>query len=83
MYFHEQTNYILPITLDFLNNKAALTEVLTALEIPENVQKLAAAKENSGNEMLRTMQFVFPIVLQIQMEVIKKYGFPDGREGIY
>lgn len=39
------------------------------------------AKENSGNEMLRTMQFVFPAVMQIQMEVIKKYGFPDGREG--
>ncbi|OXU27921.1 hypothetical protein TSAR_007580 [Trichomalopsis sarcophagae] len=61
--------------------KAALSDVLTALEVPENVQKLNAAKENSGNEMLKTMQFVFPTVMQIQMEVIKKYGFPDGREG--
>ncbi|XP_014208970.1 protein C10 [Copidosoma floridanum] len=62
--------------------KAALSDVLTALEAPENVQKLnAASKDNSGNEMLKTMQFVFPTVMQIQMEVIKKYGFPEGREG--
>ena len=27
------------------------------------------------------MQFVFPIVVQIQMDVIKNYGFPEGREG--
>jgi hypothetical protein len=54
---------------------------LTALEAPENVQKLAAAKENSGNEILKTMQFVFPTVMQIQNEIIKKYGFPEGREG--
>ncbi|KAJ8678565.1 hypothetical protein QAD02_014352 [Eretmocerus hayati] len=61
--------------------KAALTDVLDALETPENVLKLSNVKESSGNEMLKTMQFVFPTVMQIQMEVIKKYGFPDGREG--
>ncbi|CAK9798039.1 Protein C10 [Anthophora quadrimaculata] len=61
--------------------KAVLTDVLTALNTPENIQKLAEAKENSGNEMLKMMQFVFPIVVQIQMDVIKNYGFPEGREG--
>ncbi|XP_011498281.1 PREDICTED: protein C10 [Ceratosolen solmsi marchali] len=61
--------------------KVALADVLTALEAPENVQKLATAKENSGNEVLKTMQFVFPAVMQIQNEVIKKYGFSEGREG--
>ena len=50
--------------------------------MPENAQKINAAKENSGNEMLKMMQFVFPIVTQIQMEVLRKYGFPEGREGI-
>ncbi|XP_012232680.1 protein C10 [Linepithema humile] len=61
--------------------KAILTDVLTALSTPENLQKLAEAKENSGNEMLKMMQFVFPLVTQIQMDVIKNYGFPEGREG--
>lgn len=56
-------------------------DVLSALEMPENLQKLNSARDNSGNEMLKTMQFVFPIVMQIQMEVIKKYGFSEGREG--
>lgn len=61
--------------------KAALTDVLSALNAAENIQKLAEAKENSGNEMLKMMQFVFPIIVQIQMDVIKKYGFSEGREG--
>lgn len=51
------------------------------LNTSENIQKLTEAKEKSGNEMLKMMQFVFPIVVQIQMDVIKNYGFPEGREG--
>ncbi|KAL7292116.1 hypothetical protein TKK_0014389 [Trichogramma kaykai] len=61
--------------------KAALVDVLTALEEPENIQKITSAKDSAGNEMLKTMQIVFPTVMQIQMEVIKKYGFTDGRDG--
>ncbi|KAF7402242.1 protein C10-like [Vespula maculifrons] len=61
--------------------KAALTDILAALNTPQNIQKLAEVKENSGNEMLKMMQFVFPIVTQIQMDVIKNYGFLEGREG--
>ncbi|XP_012258956.1 protein C10 [Athalia rosae] len=61
--------------------KAALTDILSALNTPENVKKVTEAKENSGNEMLKMMQFVFPIATQIQMDVIKNYGFPEGREG--
>ncbi|XP_077257174.1 protein C10 isoform X2 [Temnothorax americanus] len=61
--------------------KAILTDILTALNTPENLQKLTEAKESSGNEMLKMMQFVFPLVTQIQMDVIKNYGFPEGREG--
>ncbi|XP_047348146.1 protein C10 isoform X2 [Vespa velutina] len=61
--------------------KAALTDILAALNTPQNIQKLTEVKENSGNEMLKMMQFVFPIVTQIQMDVIKNYGFLEGREG--
>jgi hypothetical protein len=31
--------------------------------------------------MLKIMQFVFPIIMQIEMDVIKNYGFVEGREG--
>lgn len=61
--------------------KAVLTDVLAALNSPENIQKISEVKEISGNEMLKVIQFVFPIVTQIQMDVIKNYGFPEGREG--
>lgn len=58
-----------------------MSDVLAVLASPENVQKLIEAKENSGNEMLKMMQNVFPIVTTIQMNVIRNYGFSEGREG--
>lgn len=62
---------------------AILKDILTALNTPENLQKLTETKERSGNEMLKIMQFVFPVVIQIEMDVIKNYGFPEGREGAW
>lgn len=59
-----------------------LTKTLDELQSPENLQKLDEARDNVGNEMLKMMQYLFPVVMQIQMEVIKDYGFPEGREGI-
>lgn len=59
-----------------------LNKTLDRLSFPENVKKLEEAKDNVGNEMLKMMQFMFPIVMQIQIEVIKDYGFPENREGI-
>ncbi|GLH04599.1 Protein C10 [Gryllus bimaculatus] len=62
--------------------RAALNSVLEAIEIPENAVKLGEAKDNAGNDMVKMMQYVFPIVMQIQMDVIKKFGFSEGHEGI-
>lgn len=62
--------------------KEILNKTLEELQAPENSQKLNLARDNVGNEMLKMMQFVFPIVMQIQMEVIKEFGFTDGKEGI-
>ncbi|KAJ4442152.1 hypothetical protein ANN_12018 [Periplaneta americana] len=59
-----------------------LSSVLEAIDLPDNAAKLGEAKDNAGNDMLKMMQFVFPIVMQIEMDVIKNYGFPEGREGI-
>lgn len=68
-----------------LTNETAiliLNKTLEELESPENVHKLGEARSNVGNEMLKMMQFLFPIVMQIQIDVIKEFGFPEGREGI-
>lgn len=59
-----------------------LNRTLDELQTVDNAKKLLDAKENVGNEMLKMMQFVFPIVMQIEMDVIKEYGFPASREGI-
>ncbi|KAL4710828.1 hypothetical protein ACJJTC_016112 [Scirpophaga incertulas] len=59
-----------------------LTEVIDALDSPDYSTKLDEAKEAAGNEMLKMMQIVFPMVVQIQMEIIKRHGFGSGREGI-
>ncbi|KAL1494207.1 hypothetical protein ABEB36_009839 [Hypothenemus hampei] len=59
-----------------------LNKTLNQLNLPENNKKLEEARENVGNEMLKMMQFIFPIVMEIQLEVIKEYGFPETREGI-
>ncbi|KAL1124180.1 hypothetical protein AAG570_001950 [Ranatra chinensis] len=62
--------------------KAALRDILEALESDEHGPKLNEAKVNAGNDMLKMMQYVFPAIVQIEMDVIKKYGFTDNREGI-
>lgn len=64
------------------NGLAALTDILEAIDNSDNSVKLTEAKTNAGNDMLKMMQYVYPIVVQIEMEVIKKYGFPDNRDGI-
>lgn len=59
-----------------------LNRTLDELQSPENSRKLEEARDNVGNEMLKMMQFLFPVVMQIQMNVIKEFGFSEGREGI-
>lgn len=47
----------------------------------EVAPKLAAAQETAGYSMAKVLQHVFPLVVEVQNDVIKKFGFPDGREG--
>ncbi|GFN82608.1 protein c10-like [Plakobranchus ocellatus] len=62
--------------------KAALQEILATFDLPENAARLEEAKTAAGNDMLRSMQTVFPAAAQMQMGVIQGYGFlPDG-EGL-
>ncbi|KAF2895655.1 hypothetical protein ILUMI_10514 [Ignelater luminosus] len=72
-------------TIPNLTSETAITilnKMIDELQDPSNVQKLEEARDNVGNEMLKMMQYLFPIVMQIQMDIIKEYGFPEGREGI-
>lgn len=48
---------------------AACTDILAALNEPENADRLARARELSGTDMVKVMREVFPIVTQIQLEV--------------
>lgn len=41
------------------------------------------ARENTGNNMLKMMQFVFPLATQVQMNIITKYGFTADGPGIF
>ncbi|KAJ9589152.1 hypothetical protein L9F63_028064, partial [Diploptera punctata] len=63
--------------------QAILLSILEAIGQPDNAAKLGEAKNNAGNDMLKMMQFVFPILMQIEMDIIKTYGFPEGREVLY
>lgn len=54
---------------------------MESLSTCENALNLEDAKNKAGNDMLKVMQYVYPIVVSTQMDVIKKYGLPEGREG--
>ncbi|XP_023028848.1 protein C10 [Leptinotarsa decemlineata] len=75
-----RSDVIPTLTLDLA--KQILTKTLEELQKPDNVQKLEEARDNVGNEMLKMMQYLFPIVMQVQMEVLKEFGYPEGRDGI-
>lgn len=59
--------------------KGVLQDIIKSLNLPENATRISEAKRSGQTSMI---QIVFPLVMQIQMEVIKKYGFPPSREGL-
>jgi len=75
--------YCHKVLIKLLFSVDALTDILDAFVISENAAKMRMARENAGNDMLKVMQTVFPITVQIQMDVIKKYGFTADGDGVY
>lgn len=65
--------------LSLEETKAALTDILDALLAPSNKEKLDDARKVAGNDMMKMMHHVFPLVTKIQQDVIQKHGF--GSEG--
>lgn len=70
-----------PASVPVEKMRQILTEVIDIIESPQYASKLDEAKEAAGNEMLKMMQMVFPAIIQIEIEVIKRHGFSSAREG--
>jgi len=51
--------------------KIVLLDVLTALSTPENLEQARAV---AGNDMLKQMQTVFPVSVQIEAQVLAQHG---------
>lgn len=74
-------------TITLPENSKRLAEAKGELDLPtfSFAVKFISANfyllANSGREMIKMMQLVFPIVMELQMEVIRNYGF-IGREGL-
>lgn len=62
--------------------KTILGDIIKTCNHPDNSKRLSEAKAAAGKEMLMMMHLVFPQVMQIQMDIIKNYGFPGSREGL-
>ncbi|KAG1705097.1 CAD protein [Nymphon striatum] len=69
------------VSLSVEEAKDALKCIINAFGESHNVQKIKEAKERAGNDMLKMMQFIFPVAAQIQIECIKNYGYSeDGQD---
>lgn len=62
--------------------KTILGEIIKTCNHPDNSKRLSELKSSAGKEMLQMMHLVFPEVMQIQMDIIKNFGFPGNREGL-
>jgi len=69
-----------PLSLD--EARAAIRDVTSAFNTPENLQKMIKARTEAGNDLMKMMQIVLPVAMQIQQAVITKYGFEANQQGV-
>ena len=55
--------------------------VEAAFENPQNIARLKESKSRAGSDMVKIMQFVFPIAIKIQQETMEQCGFHSDYEG--
>ncbi|XP_037283742.2 protein C10 isoform X2 [Rhipicephalus microplus] len=77
------TTLALKENFDSEKAKGALEDILAAFDQPENFVRLQDAKDLAGNDMLKHMQIVFPLLTQIEMTVIESYGFTRDGEVLH
>merc|ERR1711974_370511 len=68
------------LTLD--QAKTALQEVTAEFDKPENLAKIQKAKEEAGDDVMKNMQIVLPVAMEIQQGVVTKYGFEANQPGV-
>lgn len=59
-----------------------LEKVLERLQSPETTEKLDQARFEIGNDMLKMMRIVFPMVMQVMIDVFSENGHPNVPGGI-
>lgn len=59
-----------------------LLQVLEKLKEEPVASKLKSARQVAGNDAMKTMQYVLPVVMQVEMEVLKFHGYDDTRDGL-
>ena len=52
---------------------------MQTLQSDEINEKIAGARDQAGNDMVKYMQLVFPLVAQVQAEVIERHGIYGER----
>ena len=56
--------------------KHCMTKIVeAAFENPQNIARLKEAKSRAGSDMVKIMQFVFPIAIKIQQETMEQCGY--------
>lgn len=70
--------------LDSIEYKVSviLLQVLEKLKEEPIASKLATARTIAGNDVIRTMQYVLPIVMQVELQVLKYHGYNDGQKSL-
>lgn len=59
-----------------------LIDIIDSTKSSENSHKLQEALKLCGNDMLKRMQIVYPILVKIEIETIKKYGYTNDSDGL-
>ena len=49
----------------------------------DNRETLAAIQEEAGRDLVKLMQDTLPVLVEIQQQVIKDYGFSDDVSGTF
>jgi len=62
--------------------KEALEAMWNKINEPENLEKIGAAKEEAGNDMIEVMKSVFPLIVDLQVEAVGAFGFPRNKDGL-
>ncbi|XP_065197691.1 protein C10-like [Sycon ciliatum] len=70
------------ISLDQATCKQALRDVVTALQQPENLARVEAGLTLAGDDPMKRLMLLTPIVLDIEKDVIAKYGFTADQAGV-